>query len=175
MTLNGRITANHACPQATSQKRTCCCSFQCALHIHCVRIRALRNHDTFSKCAGCQITQLDKTQRPHDAHSTGCLQHSFSRARVLRELIKQQFQVFRMCAEKYLAWAEFGAIVVLSGLPCKQSGGQGATHVLYVALNGKEVSCLQSERNALCANPLCPSIESWKHRLKCLLTQGTSN
>jgi hypothetical protein len=57
--------------------------------------------------------------------------------------------VFRKWAEKYLCWAEFCAIVVLSGLPCKQSGCQGATYVLYVALNGKKVSCLQSERNAL--------------------------
>jgi hypothetical protein len=71
--------------------------------------------------------------------------------------IFQHFQAFRKCAEKYLCWAEFCVFIVLSGLPCKYSGCQGATYVLYVPLDGKKVSCLQSEGNALFVRKLFES------------------
>jgi hypothetical protein len=59
--------------------------------------------------------------------------------------IKKQLQSFFKPAEKHLCLVSLSAL----WLRCKHLGSKGGTNFLNVALNGKKVRCLQSERSTL--------------------------
>jgi hypothetical protein len=92
------------------------------------------------------MTLPHQMHRPRNADSKGCLQESKSKLASAENETEKQLRVFPQRAEKHLCCSQLSGFFGVSELIGKESGCKGATYVLYVALNGEKISCLQSAR-----------------------------
>jgi hypothetical protein len=91
--------------------------------------------------------------------SKGYLQHEMltghtaynnsSRLCLCRELFNQQHQAFLKNSGKHLCCRKLSAFCRACWLRFKQPDCQGATNFLHLTLNGKQISCLQSDCTSL--------------------------
>jgi hypothetical protein len=116
----------------------------------CYCLLYLRRSKVSTVCTACLwVIEESKVCLRHKMLTGPAAYNNSNRVCLCREMFNQQHQAFLKSSGKHLCCRKLSAFCQACWLRIKQPGCQGATNFLHLTLDGKKVSCLQSDRTSL--------------------------